>query len=70
MLKETMAKSNEQGMQTFDQALLQLYSEGEISYADALHHADSPNDLRLMIKLQNSDSPSSGFMEGVTLDLD
>lgn len=70
LLKETMAKSNEQGMQTFDQALLNLYAEGEISYADALHHADSPNDLRLMIKLQGSDSSSSGFMEGVTLDMD
>ncbi|NRB24841.1 PilT/PilU family type 4a pilus ATPase [Shewanella sp.] len=69
-LKETMAKSNEQGMQTFDQALLALYTEGEISYADALHHADSPNDLRLMIKLQSSEQTGSGFMEGVTLDLD
>lgn len=68
-LKETMAKSNEQGMQTFDQALLKLYVEGEISYADALHHADSPNDLRLMIKLQSTDTGGSGFMEGVTLDL-
>ncbi|ACA85626.1 PilT/PilU family type 4a pilus ATPase [Shewanella woodyi] len=69
-LKETMAKSNEQGMQTFDQALLNLYVEGEISYADALHHADSPNDLRLMIKLRSSETGGSGFMEGVTLDLD
>ena len=70
LLKETMAKSNEQGMQTFDQALLKLYVDGEISYADALHHADSPNDLRLMIKLQNKESTGSGFMEGVTLDMD
>ncbi|QYK00566.1 PilT/PilU family type 4a pilus ATPase [Shewanella psychrotolerans] len=70
LLKETMAKSNEQGMQTFDQALLKLYSENEISYADALHYADSPNDLRLMIKLQSKEGASSGFMEGVTLDLD
>ncbi len=70
LLKDTMAKSNEQGMQTFDQALLALYTEGEISYADALHHADSPNDLRLMIKLQSSESPNAGFMENVTLDMD
>jgi twitching motility protein PilU len=70
LLKETMAKSNEQGMQTFDQALLKLYVDGEISYSDALHHADSPNDLRLMIKLQSKEAASSGFMEGVTLDLD
>ncbi|MGL4900951.1 MAG: type IV pili twitching motility protein PilT, partial [Shewanella sp.] len=56
--------------QTFDQALLQLYIDGEISYADALHHADSPNDVRLMIKLQNKEPASSSFMEGVTLDMD
>jgi twitching motility protein PilU len=57
-------------MQTFDQALLDLYVEGEISYADALHHADSPNDLRLMIKLRNNEAASSGSMEGITLDMD
>lgn len=50
-LKELMSKSRELGMQTFDQALFDLYSAGEITYEDALAHADSPNDLRLMIKL-------------------
>ncbi|WNO09350.1 PilT/PilU family type 4a pilus ATPase [Teredinibacter sp. KSP-S5-2] len=50
-LKELMKKSTEQGMQTFDQALYELYDAGEITYEDALAHADSPNDLRLMIKL-------------------
>ena len=50
-LKELMSKSRELGMQTFDQALYDLYNLGEITYEDALSHADSPNDLRLMIKL-------------------
>jgi len=50
-LKELMKKSTELGMQTFDQALYELYDNGEITYEDALSHADSPNDLRLMIKL-------------------
>jgi len=50
-LKELMKKSNEMGMQTFDQALFELYDQGEITYEDALSYADSPNDLRLMIKL-------------------
>lgn len=50
-LKELMKKSTELGMQTFDQALYALYDNGEITYEDALSHADSPNDLRLMIKL-------------------
>jgi twitching motility protein PilU len=50
-LKELMARSRELGMQTFDQALYDLYSEGGITYEDALAHADAANDLRLMIKL-------------------
>ena len=52
-LKELMKKSTELGMQTFDQALYDLYDSGEITYEDALAHADSPNDLRLMIKLKS-----------------
>ena len=50
-LKELMKKSTEQGMQTFDQALYELFKDGEITYEDALVYADSANDLRLMIKL-------------------
>ena len=64
-IKEVMAKSKEFGMQTFDQALFNLYQESRISYADALHHADSPNDLRLMIKLRNNEQTGSGFLQGV-----
>ncbi len=52
-LKELMKKSTELGMQTFDQALYDLYDSGEITYEDALAHADSANDLRLMIKLKS-----------------
>ncbi len=51
LLKELMANSNEQGMQTFDQALFRLFKEGAIDEDKALAHADSRNDLRLMIKL-------------------
>lgn len=70
LLKETMAKSNEEGMKTFDQALLELYQQGEISYADALHCADSPNDLRLMVKLAQNKVQSSTAMDDVTIDMD
>jgi twitching motility protein PilU len=57
LLKDLMSKSAEQGMQTFDQALFKAYSRGDITYEDALSHADSENDLRLMIKLdQETDS--------------
>jgi twitching motility protein PilU len=50
-LKELMKQSREQGMQTFDQALYDLYKAGKISEEDALHGADSKNEVRLMIKL-------------------
>jgi twitching motility protein PilU len=52
-LKEQMAKSKEQGMQTFDQALFELYEAGQISYEDALRNADSVNELKLNIKLNS-----------------
>ena len=50
-LKELMKSSREQGMQTFDQALYELYKQGKISYDDAINSADSKNEVRLMIKL-------------------
>ncbi len=69
LLKELMSKSTEQGMQTFDQALYRLYSEGEITYEAALAHADSPNDLRLMIKLGADANPDPmAAVEGLTLE--
>jgi twitching motility protein PilU len=52
-LKDLMKRSRDQGMQTFDQALYDLYSNGDISYENALAHADSANDLRLMMKMKN-----------------
>ena len=65
-IKAVMSKSRELGMQTFDQALYDLHKAGQISHADALHYADSPNDLRLMMKLQEG-STGSGLLSGVTV---
>ena len=67
-IKEVMEKSKELGMQTFDQALFNLYQQGLITYADALHHADSPNDLRLMIKLRSNDQSGTGALSGITIE--
>ncbi len=50
-LKELMKNSREHGMQTFDQALYDLYTAGKIGYEDAINSADSRNEVRLMIKL-------------------
>jgi len=64
-IKELIAKSNELGMQTFDQALFDLYENGQIKYEDALRNADSVNDLRLRIKLEGKESKDSDLMEGL-----
>ena len=50
-LKETMAASYNEGMQTFDQHIYDLYQAGKIDYNNAIAYADGPNDLRLRIKL-------------------
>lgn len=50
-IKEIMEKSENLGMQTFDGAIFKLYMAGKISFDDAIANADSPNNLRLRIKL-------------------
>ncbi len=57
-LKETMAKSKEAGMQTFDQALFDLYEAGEISYEDAMRNADSVSEFKLNVKLNATRKPA------------
>lgn len=71
LIKELMARSTELGMQTFDQALFELYVKGEITYDDALVHADSANDLRLRIKLHEKDADSlTEGTEGLQVEMD
>ena len=62
-IKEIMQKSRELGMQTFDQALFDLFEAGSITYEDALRNADSVNNLRLQIKL-HSQRAKSDLMAG------
>ncbi|MFN7750663.1 MAG: PilT/PilU family type 4a pilus ATPase [Pseudomonadota bacterium] len=64
-IREVMKKSRETGMQTFDQALFDLYEAGLITYEDALRNADSLNDLRLAIKLEGSESRERDVMGGI-----
>ncbi|WP_028294340.1 PilT/PilU family type 4a pilus ATPase [Oceanobacter kriegii] len=54
-IKEVMEKSENLGMQTFDGALFKLYMDGRISLDEAIKNADSPNNLRLRIKLAEND---------------
>lgn len=67
-LKELMKQSGQQGMITFDQALFELYKAGEITYDDALHYADSANEVRLLVKLDSGDVDQyAAAMNGVEL---
>ena len=63
-IKEIMKKSRQAGMQTFDQALFDLYEANAITYEDALRNADSVNDLRLQIKLNSARAKSSDLSAG------
>src|SRR5947207_4523854 len=64
-IKEIMKKSRELGMQTFDQALFDLYEAGRISYEDALRFADSTNEVRLNIKLHGKESKDKDITKGM-----
>ena len=64
-IKEIMSKSRELGMQTFDQALFDLYEADIISYEDALRNADSVNDLRLKIKLESKNAKNRDLGSGL-----
>jgi twitching motility protein PilU len=68
-IKAIMQRSKEQGMQTFDMALFDLYEAGVISYEDALRTADSMNELRLRIKLQGKDATAAETLgdEGLSI---
>jgi twitching motility protein PilU len=64
-IKEIMKKSRELGMQTFDQALFDLFEMGRISYEDALRFADSTNEVRLNIKLNSKMAKDKDLTKGI-----
>ena len=72
-IKEIMAKSENLGMQTFDAALFKLQQAGKISMEEALKNADSENNLRLRIKLAESEGAqaaeeASSVLAGLSLE--
>lgn len=72
-IKEVMAKSTQQGMQTFDQHLFNLFEERVINYDEAMRNADSQNELRLRIKLESKRDPKDledDVVRGMTLQED
>jgi len=64
-IKEIVGKSRELGMQTFDQALFDLYESDQISYEDALRNADSVNEVRLKIKLEGKATQDKDHSAGL-----
>ncbi len=66
-IKEIMAKSTRLGMQTFDQALFELYERGIISYEEAMRNADSKNELRLRVKLESKRDSSLADQQAASL---
>jgi twitching motility protein PilU len=64
-IKEVMKRSRELGMQTFDQALFDLYESELVTFEDALRNADSVNDLRLQIKLNSKHSNLGELTENI-----
>ena len=72
-IKEVMTRSRELGMQTFDQAVFDLYKAGRISYDEALRNADSVNEVRLKIKLDkdgNGEDVADEFGAGLEVESD
>lgn len=68
-IKEAMERSTEQGMQTFDQALLKLYQNGLITKENAIKFADSKNNVGLQIRLNGEDDLDSS-QENLTIEPD
>jgi twitching motility protein PilU len=66
-IKDAMRKGRELGMQTFDQALFDLYESYYVTYEDALRNADSLTDLRLRIKLESTRARDTDFGGGTEL---
>jgi twitching motility protein PilU len=64
-MKALIARSNEAGMQTFDQHLFQLLEDGLITYEGALRNVDSVNDLRLRIKLEGKQAQKASLLDKV-----
>src|SRR5882724_10824830 len=64
-MKALVARSRELGMQTFDQALFDLFEADMITYEDALRNADSVNDIRLKIKLESKNAKNRDLGSGL-----
>jgi len=65
-IKEVMEQDNQIGMQTFDAALYDLYTQRKISIEEALKNADSRNNLLLKIRLNDTSLELEGDAESAS----
>ena len=63
---ELMNRSETDGMQTFDQDLFKLYTDGRITVDEALRQAESVNDLRLKIELWDKGNDKEAIYDRVS----
>lgn len=59
-IKDLMGKSREVGMQTFDDAIFDLYEDGQIGLEDAIKNADSVSEFKLKVKLNSLRARTEG----------
>jgi twitching motility protein PilU len=59
-IKDVMEQSRDQGMQTFDGALYDLYMSNKITMEEALKNADSRNNLMVKIRLTENAAEQEG----------
>lgn len=64
-IKEAMEQGKEQGMQTFDMALYDLYTQNKITLEEALKNADSRNNLSLKIRLNETSGDDAPEVEKI-----
>ena len=69
LFKEALGRSQEYGLQTFDQHLYRLYEAGQISLEEAIRHADSRTDLTLKIRLEHGSEFSAQEQQTLRDDL-
>ena len=63
---ELMNRSETDGMQTFDQDLFKLYTDGRITMEEALRQAESVNNLRLKIELWDKGNDKEAIYDRVS----
>lgn len=70
-INDLMERSKESGMQTIDQSIFKLFKAGKITAKQAIQYANSSNNMRLLIKMDEHQNRESDDDPGhLTIALD